>query len=64
MKGLNTQKEEVDLSLGIDGSNFAIPELSSTMKCLIQMKTSIQIKKSTSHLILYISKYKGLSEKL
>lgn len=35
------QKEEINLSLGIDSINFDISALTSTMKYLIQMKTSI-----------------------
>lgn len=35
----------MNLSLGIDSIDFDISELTSTMKYLIQIKTSIQIKK-------------------
>lgn len=34
------QKEEINLSLGIDSISFDISALASTMKYLIQMKTS------------------------
>lgn len=39
------QKEEINLSLGMDSINSDISEPSSTMKYLIQVKISIQIKK-------------------
>lgn len=45
IKGLNMQKEEINLSLGMDSINSDISEPSSTMKYLIQVKISIQIKK-------------------
>lgn len=45
IKGLNMQKEEVNLGLGMNGINSDVSEPSSTMEYLIQVKISVQIKK-------------------
>lgn len=44
IKGVNMQKEEINLSLGTDSINSDISELSSSVKYLTQIKISIHIR--------------------